>query len=260
MCLKRHGPKKGVAMNENELRPMGNAWEAILPQLARLCRRIGGDDDRGNEIFQRASVRIIRNLDKYRGEASLMTWASVIAHRERDRLFAQQFAESRRRLSVGAEALPELVEARPAAGEVRLRRAELLASAARAAAISGELNKVEARVILARLDSPDATWQKIGTSLSMSAAACAQAHCRGIVALRVYVFTHRPDLLGGMQAVATAFASAKADIDNPMTPDERMAFSQVVLMRTRGYSRRGWREALRSACWKVSRKLEMDDE
>lgn len=246
-------------MLHDERQTLEIAWINILPQLAILCRRIGGNDHRGDEIFQRASVRIIRSLAGYRGESSLMTWASTIAHHERDRLFAQEIAERRKRASFGAEAVTEL-EARPTADGVRLRKAEILASAVRTASNCGELSKNEASVILARIDYPAATWKDIGAMLYMTAEACAQAHCRGIVTLRVYVFTHRPDVFGGTQAIEDAFARAETDKDDPMTTAEHMAFEQVVVKRATGYSRRGWRESLRSACLKVSRKLEMDDD
>ena len=80
------------------------------------------------------------------------------------------------------------------------------------------MSQVEARVVLARLDYPEATWKDIGTMLSLSADACAHAHCRGVLALRVYVFTHRPDLIGGMQIIEAAFRRAEADTDESMTP------------------------------------------
>lgn len=105
-------------MEADQRRELENAWQAIAPQIALLCRRLGGSADRGDEILQRATVRIVRSLAGYRGEASLMTWASAIAQHERDRLFVQEMTESRRRAPAGAEALAEL-EARPADGGAR---------------------------------------------------------------------------------------------------------------------------------------------
>lgn len=245
-------------MDDDKLHNLEDAWLTILPQLELLCKRIGGNDNRGDEIFQRACIRVVRGLPSFRGESSLMTWASTIARHERDRLFAQEIAEKRRRMPLDADALAE-VSGRATNDGIRFHKAAMLVQAARMAASSGELSAFEARVVLARLNSPTLTWREIGATLSTSAEACAQAHCRAILALRVYVFTQRPELLGGMQAIEEGFARAKTNTSNPMTPEEQLAFSQIVVKRA-VYTRRGWREALRSACLKVSRQLEFSDD
>lgn len=233
------------------------ALQDIMPQLALLCRRMGGNADRGDEILQRTYVRALANLDGYRGDASLMTWASTIARGERDRLFAQEIAEGRKRAPVSVDGLGEVMVESPSTGG-RRQKAAMFADAARTAATTGQLRDAEAKVVLARLEQPSARWEDIGELYSLSADACAHAHCRAILSLRVYMFTHRPDLLGGMQEIEAAFHQAASAAEDPLTPDERMAFSQIIVKGARGYSRRGWREELRSACLKVSRRLEID--
>ncbi len=245
-------------MDSEERRNFVREWEAIIPQVLHLCRRMGGSADRGDEIFQRTAMRVLQKFNGYRGQAFLLTWASSIVRHETDRLFRQEIMEGRRRASVALDALTKL-EQKTTDSSGAQRQAAILSAAARTAAETGWLSKVEGKVVLARLDNPEASWGEIGGLHSLSANACAAAHCRAILGLRVYVFTHCPELLGGVKAIEAAFLPAESFADDPLRPDEHMAFLQIILKGTRGYRRRGWREALRSACLKVSRRLEIDE-
>ncbi len=140
-------------MNADERRNLEREWEALIPQILNLCRRVGGSVDRGDEIFQRTAIRVQRKLDGYRGNSSLMTWASAIVQHEKDRLFVQEIAEGRRRAPVDLEKLTDL-ELKSSGTAGMHRKAVILSAAARTAATTGQLTEVEAKVVLARLDNP----------------------------------------------------------------------------------------------------------
>ena len=81
-------------------------------------------------------------------------------------------------------------------------------------------------------------------------------HCRAIPKLRVFLFVQRPDLLGGHECIAQAFARALVgNRDRPLTADEAQAFRRVVLEQQTGSRRVGWRQALRAACDRVIKEL-----
>ena len=70
------------------------------------------------------------------------------------------------------------------------------AEATRNAVRTGELSETEGAIVLTRLADPDVTWEQIGEQFGMEGGACAVVHCRALPKLRVFLFTHRPDLLG----------------------------------------------------------------
>jgi hypothetical protein len=99
-------------------------------------------------------------------------------------------------------------------------------------------------VVGLRLAEPDASWQDIGDRVGITASACAVVHCRAVPKLRVFLFQHHKDALGGPAAVADAFGRA----GTALGPAEREVFDVVVLQGRTDYRRRGWQANLRRAC------------
>jgi DNA-directed RNA polymerase specialized sigma24 family protein len=229
-------------------------WNAARNQLRSYCRRIGGDSNRGDEILQRTALRMWRGYDRLRLKSSFLSWGYRIASREADRLFAQEMAESSRRTDMPPDDQLAVAGGQATAGSISDPRLGLRA-ALQSAAQQGLLSKLEYSVLRARLDSAHETWHTVGAALGLAPATCAAIHCRSKPKLRVYLFTHFPEILGGMAVIQNAFQRAAADQRDPLSLQERTAFFEVVLNRKYSYRRRGWKESLRSACLKVGRQL-----
>jgi hypothetical protein len=233
-------------------------WDSIRHRLLSYCNRIGRDSDRGDEIFQRTSIRVWLGFRGFRRETPFLVWACKIAHNEADRLFAKEIALGRKKAPVAVEDLTNLPSL-PGAASRRDRLSTILATAAQDAVTTGHINETESRVILGKLERPDASWIEIGAPLSLTANACAAAHCRAMPKLGVYLFVRHADALGGKAAIKAAYEDAVADSADPLTRSEQTAFLHIILNGSARYRRRGWRETLRSACRKVGRKLRMED-
>lgn len=247
-------------MNTEQQLCFETEWEAIRDRVLGFCRRIGGSVDRGEEIFQRTSIRVWRGFNGFRKESSFLSWACMIARHEADTLFAKEIAEATRGFSVINIGGRMDAPFEPIKGTSMHRLVAILTMAASNAVTTGYISETESNVILAKLKHEDATWGEIGDSLSLTANACAAAHCRAIPKLRVYLFAHHQEALGGMRAIEAAFQEAVVDAVDPLTPNEQAAFREVILNRVMGYRRRGWLESLRSACLKVIHKLAVSND
>jgi RNA polymerase sigma factor (sigma-70 family) len=215
------------------------------------CRRSLRDPGQAEDLCQRVAIRAWRGYPTFRGDSAFLTWVVRIAEREAGRMQAAEARRQRSEVVLGPDAVlaaPDRPERTPELGWLR----DMVDHAGRA----GVITEVEARVVCQRLDDPDAPWQRIGDRLSITAAACAVAHCRAVPKLRVLLFLRHQDALGGREAIAAAFQRATDALSEPLSPAEREAFEVVVLQGRSDYRRRGWQANLRRACGLVVRQLD----
>jgi len=233
-----------------------DAWRLIAIQVARSCRWHTRDEHDADDLYQRVMIRAWRGHATFRGESSYLAWVRAIVVREAGRLAAQREWRARHEVPLPAVDAAGLSEPAPGPDE----QADWIAHGAvvrglrtafAEAAAHGSLSGAELRVVEARLGHPDETWEQLAVRLGVSANVCAVTHCRAVPKLRVFLFLHRPDLLGGAAAIAAAFTSATG----ALAGEEAAVFRALVLDARRDYRRRGWQRTLRSACAKVAGHL-----
>ncbi|MQA81726.1 MAG: hypothetical protein GEV10_25175 [Streptosporangiales bacterium] len=232
------------------------AWSAVAAHVARYAHRVSRHRADADDLYQRVAIRAWRGHDGFRGESGYLAWVMAIAARESTRLGSSRARLERREPS--PDDVPHEVrrrEALDAADEVvPPTDAGWLGAVTEQARRHNVLAGLEHSVVIARLRHPDHPWQRIGDDVSATANACAVAHFRAVLKLRVFLFEHRLDLLGGRGLVSSAYERALTG-DDPLTPAEADAFRAVVLDES-GSRRRGWQTALRGACAKVIRHLD----
>jgi RNA polymerase sigma factor (sigma-70 family) len=233
----------------------------VRPLVRTFCRRAFSDHADAEDLFQRIAIRAWRGHATFRGDCAYPTWVMRIAEREvarmaaertRSRSWATSLEEARdpadRADQIDQPGAVPVPDAEPGGGWLPRAIARARTEAA--------LTEIECEVLLARLRHPDDTWQATGQRLDMSATACAVAHCRAVPRLRVFLFLHAPETLGGPSAIASAYARAVAAVRDPLTGAEAEAFRYLVVERRTDFRRRGWRTALRAACAKVVAHLD----
>jgi hypothetical protein len=228
------------------------AWRLVRGQVTAMCRAQAGYGLDADELYQRVMIRAWRGHDGFRGESSYLTWVRQIIIREASRMAAARESEVRRLVALdqaGADGVNGAPGSQPADGAAPgAGLADVIDQAARIGAITG----AEHAVLGARLRHPGDTWERLATRLGLTATGCAVAHCRAVPKLRVYLFLHRPDVLGGPEAIAAAFKQAAA---GRLTAAEAEAFTLLVLQGRTDYRRRGWQTSLRGACASVAERL-----
>ena len=226
-------------------------WKDVQPKVLGYCTRELRDLHRAEDVVQNVWRRVWRNYSQFRGEAPIVAWIFAIARREISRESAR-FLEENRRKADDQELLENLpaIETEQIENVSGLPTAELIASAVNA----GEISRLEADILCARMEYPPPSWKDLAQRFEQSATACAAAHCRAIPRLRVFICVHRPEWLGTSAMYRDAFGRALATDSDPLLPREAEAFRMIVLER-RPYRRTGWRTALRSACGKVMEHL-----
>jgi DNA-directed RNA polymerase specialized sigma24 family protein len=238
------------------------AWPPIAAQVAAICRAQARNGIDAEELQQRVMIRAWRGHQSFRGDSSYLTWVRQIITREASRLAAQRETSLRRQIALddprAATALTAAADstghegtAAWIAGVVSPGGFGAVVEQARRA---GAVTDPECRAITARLRNPDESWEQLGARLGVSATACAVTHCRAVPKLRVFLFLHRPDIVGGRTAIEAAFARACGSKDGRparLTAAEAEAFRFLVLDGRPDYRRRGWQLALRTACAKV---------
>jgi hypothetical protein len=223
-----------------------------------MCRAQAGHGLDADELYQRVMIRAWRGHDGFRGESSYLTWVRQIIIREASRMAAARESEVRRLVALdqagvggvdGADGVNGAPGGQPADGAAPgAGLVDVIDQAARIGAITS----AEHAVLGARLRHPDDTWERLAARLGLTATGCAVAHCRAVPKLRVYLFLHRPDVLGGPEAIAAAFKQAAA---GRLTAAEAEAFTLLVLQGRTDYRRRGWQTSLRGACASVAQRL-----
>ena len=132
-----------------------------------------------------------------------------------------------------------------------------LSKAVDAAMAAGHLSEQEKAVLTAATDGPRPNWPAVGASLGWKPARCAVVCFRAIGKLRVFLFLHRPQFLGGSKRIAAAFDDARR-LSGPagLTAEQAHVFQRMVIAGDHGYRTVGWRSHLAEACARVVRFLE----
>jgi DNA-directed RNA polymerase specialized sigma24 family protein len=238
------------------------AWAHVAPAIASFCRRAARNAADAHELYQITAIRAWRGHANFRGESAYLTWAMRIAEREAIRMAARRERILRHEVAVdplcagewlGAGS-PQQATADTAPWVVSGANAGWIGAVVEQAERLGVLGRSEARVVRERLADQETAWPGIAARLGLTPTACAVAHCRAVPKLRVFLFTHHPQALGGQERIAAAFGRALRD-PAPLTAAEAEAFRFIVLARRSDYRRRGWQAALRGACAKVAPQL-----
>jgi RNA polymerase sigma factor (sigma-70 family) len=231
-------------------------WNAVAQQVMAYCHRAAEFQSDAEEIFQRVAIRAWRGYATFNGEATFLTWVLAIARREISRMMSRKDEQLRieTSLEVVAESTPDMLST-ISTPEVLNADYSWISEITRVAASNDVLTQVEAATVLSRLSHPEENWEQIGRKLGIAGPTSAVIHSRAIPKLRVFLFTHRPDLLGGLPVITEAYNKAVADKCSLMSSTEAEVFQRVVLNRQIGYCKAGWRLALRSACSKVIKWL-----
>lgn len=238
-------------MNSAERVDFAELWSCSRASVAAYCRSAVRNPTDADDLLQRVALRAWRGFPTFRGDSAFLTWVMRIAEREAARVGARETARMLRETSL--DGVEESIGRQPPPSAAADRR--WLVEAIVEARDRGALTVIEHEVLRRRLKEPDATWESIAGTLSMTAPACAAVHCRAVPRLRVFLFVHRIDLLGGPAAVQRAFQLAIRARAQPLSGSERAAFQAVVLDGRSGYRRRGWQTDLRRACGLVIKYL-----
>jgi DNA-directed RNA polymerase specialized sigma24 family protein len=238
------------------------AWKGVAAQVSARSRQLSRDEHEAQELYQRTAIRAWRGRDSFRGEAAYLTWVMRILEREAARLAAQRTRTAAREIVLDPQASADRWEADSRDGEgshdtgIGGGTADgWHRSLLRDAVSAGAISEAEHRVAAERLAHPGESWPQIAARLEMTATACAVTHSRAVPKLRVFLFTDRPELIGGGQAIADTFGRVRRDPSAPLTPLEAEAFEQLVIRHSAGYRRRGSQAALRGACAVVARRM-----
>lgn len=233
-------------------------WQAALPHVIAVCRRSVRDRQDVDDIVQEVAMRCLRGLPSFRGDCSFLSWALTITNNEIKRFMAQKQRAGRVEVPLDKviEHTPKLLPTVPPPTEPSTER-PWLREVVQAAVVDGYLTDSMAAVLLTRSACPELTWTAIGHTLGLSANRCAVTQYRALMALGVYLFIQRPDLLGGRQAITEACQQARTRAVDPLTAEEVEVFQEMVLEQRRQYRRRRWhhQDLLRRACLKVGQHL-----
>ena len=234
-------------------------WRKVRQQVLHFCYRSAGNRDDAEDIFQQVALRAWRGFATFRGECAFLSWAIAIARRETARIMSRKLERTRQEssLELFTEDSAALLPSAPGPSLPAVSEKQALCSAARAAVAQEVLTESEADVVIARLSLAECSWEQIGAMLSLEGGTCAVIYCRAIPKLRVFLFLHQPDLLGGRDEIAAAYASAKSATEDPLSPNEAEAFRILVLQGRSDYRKAGWMSSLRAACGKISRRLSL---
>jgi RNA polymerase sigma factor (sigma-70 family) len=222
-------------------------WLEVRAQVLAFCYRLMQNQNDAEDLFQEVAIRAWRGYRSFRGESSFSTWVLTIVRREATR----RLKNSKPLLPLPQpETIPEPERKDPVDSSFVIR-------AIKEAQQIHILNSDEAKVLQMRLQNSELTWRELGDSLGLSPNACAVNHTRALPKLRVYLFTCRPEWLGGIPAIKAAFAQAQK-MTQSLSREEADVFERIVLRKEHNYSRSGWKTRLSSACTKVIRFIDLD--
>lgn len=228
-----------------------DTWRPVQQQVAVMCRAQARNGLDADDLYQCVMIRAWRGHDGFRGDSAYLTWVRRIIIREAGRMAAARETELRRRVAADPPESDPRDTVAWAAGPGWTAPPDGFACVLDQAVRTGAVNAAEHAVLTARLRHPGDTWEQLAARLALTATACAVTHCRAVPKLRVFLFLHRPDILGGPDAIAAAFTRA----GRRLTTAEAAAFTSLVLQGRADYRRRGWQTALRGACATVAEEL-----
>lgn len=213
------------------------------------------------DLCQTVAIRAWGGFATFRGDSSFLTWVMSIAEREAARLGAKLVRTRTRETgwdAVPAEQVTRAVATAATERETGRTYADWLPMLAKVAHGAGFLGELEYRSVAGRLAHPGTGWDELAERLGSTPGACAAAHCRALPKLRVFLFLRDPGRLGGPSALAEAYqAACSPTASDPLTASEAEAFRLMVLARRTDYRKRGWQAALRAACTKVARHIDI---
>jgi RNA polymerase sigma factor (sigma-70 family) len=229
-------------------------WVAAVPAVRAYCRVVTGNGHDAEDLVQTVAMRAWLGFGSFRGDSAFATWVLAIARREA----ASAASRAVRRARPMAE-LPERAIVSPPDEPGSDLPTGALAGALADALRAGAISAAQHDALFTRLVRPGETWTQIGDRLGVTKEAAAVAHLRGIDRMRVYLFLHRQDLLGGSEAVRAAFERARASRTPLLTPAEAQVFQRMVVNGRVDYRGGSWVLNLRSACRAVARHLSSTD-
>jgi DNA-directed RNA polymerase specialized sigma24 family protein len=241
--------------------PFEQAWTKARGHVAAYSRRVTDHPAEADDLLQRVAIRAWRGHHTFRGDSDYLTWIMAIATREYARLGTERAKLRKCETPLGMEientsaADDDPLWHDPARHAQRAPTSAWLREAVTEAYHAGMLNHLERETVALRLTAPDITWSRIAEQIGAGREACATAHCRAVPKLRVFLFLHHQERLGGTALLRAAFERAAGSRTDRLTGSEADAFRALVLERRTDYRRRGWQGALRSACGKVARQL-----
>ena len=203
-------------------------WGRARATVLRYCRRAARNPDAAQDILQEVALRAWRGYPSLRKTDKFLAWVLRIAQREVARMMSRMRNDE---VSLDEEA--EIAdETHPWEATPELAAPVWAADVVKAAVTERELSGIEAKVLLARLALPHASWEETGAVLGIAGATCAVIHCRAVPKLCVFLFLYRQDVLGGWECIAQAFAEVMADPFQPLTPGEAEVFERLAACRT----------------------------
>lgn len=231
------------------------AWRIARPQVLGYCRRSLENAADAEDVTQQVALRSWRGYAGFRKDAAFTTWALTIARREVMRFFASRKPPAATAESAALEDIAAPSGARQSPIDEKLR------AACRTLHEAGLASALERDVLMARLDTPDASWAEIGARIGIDANNCAVTHCRAIPKLRVHLFVSAQDVIGGSTAIADAFSAAqRVDGARKLTDREAEVFAASILAPDgeKAIALDKGATALRVACEKVIRQMPME--
>lgn len=231
-------------------------WRHHCQHVARYCHCYTQSAVEGDEVCQRVAIRAWRHFSSLRDRTTFLSWVLAIARREVTRWGSQRQTLRNRMDNLPSMGCRPNVEVEPiqgvGGGE---ERSAWLPSVIDQASAEAFLTAIEGAVLKARLAASDDNWASLGEQLGIDANCAAVTHCRAIPKLRVFLFIHRRDVLGGMEAIRTAYEQACREASPAMSDGEATAFDRIILRGEDKYRPNRWKVDLRAACAKVAKYL-----
>ena len=228
-------------------------WSAAYPHVLRYCLSLTADSHRAEEAVAEVGRRAWRGYERFRRDCTFLSWVMGIARKE---ILRQQTRKARPVVSLNVAEGKSIDPAAPASAAPVVWLTGVIASAVAA----GELSEAEGVILSTSATETNRNWAEVGKTLGLTAANCAVIRLRALGKLRVFLFLHAPQYLGGPARISVAFEDARRHKGaEGLTPEQARVFRRLVLEREHTYRTVGWRTALAGACERVIRFLEPDE-
>jgi hypothetical protein len=229
-------------------------WPKAFPHVLRYCQSLTRDSHLAEEATAETGRRAWLGFPKFRGHCTFLTWVIGIARKV---VWSQR---SRKPPPVVSLSSAEGKTTDPPAPKPTRPLGDWLTHAVADAVTAGELSQAEGVVLTAAANDARPSWDKIGVSLGWTPANCAVVRFRALAKLRVFLFLHRPQFLGGAARISAAFDEAlKHKGADGLTQEQARTFRRMVIDRDHRYRTVGWSEQLRNACERVIRFVPLEE-
>lgn len=259
--------------NEEEDRSLRfeSRWNEVERNICQYCtyRLSSFSQPDIDDVIQDIRIAAWRGFNTLRDENRFRSWVMKIAENKTNDIYRRNSKLRSNPLSL--DEIEEQANTGYFIGQDNKPRDgiyyEFLREAVLAAVCAKDLSEVEAKIIMAY--AYGATPDEIEKELGISGSNCAVYHCRALPKLRVFLFTQRPNLLGGSENIRNAFTKAKMlhhdqpdfNVKDtlPLSEEEADVFQRFVLEKRANYRKRGWYTTLREACNKVVKQIELSE-